>query len=157
MNETKTEKGQLDPREFELPETVYSLDIEDQVLHGIVIKTLSKIPRIGLLEGSFLDNLMGRLDRVKGISTEQDPTSAAVKIHIAVKVHYGVNIPQKAEEIQSAIVEDITKLTGMRVAEVYVIFKDLITEEKTSTLEQIAPTPEGVDRALEEELENEFS
>lgn len=157
MNETSSqgEDRRIDPREFELPETVYSRDIEDQVLHGLIVRTLSEIPSIGLMEGSFLDNLIGRPSRVKGITTEQDPSSQSVKVRIEVKVQFGISIPQKAEEIQSSVVGAITSMTGLRVAEVHVVFKELLPEENAPQ-PKTPLSPESVDRTVEEEFENEF-
>jgi uncharacterized alkaline shock family protein YloU len=148
------ENPRIDPREFELPETVFSRDIEDQVLHGIIVRTLSEIHGIGLLEGSFLDNLIGRPSRVKGIITTQDPSSQSVKVRIEVKILYGLSIPHKAEEIQAAVVGSITRMTGLRVAEVHVVFRELLPEGDATSQEP--PAVEGVGKAVEEEFENEF-
>lgn len=146
----------LDPVEFELPETTYSRDIENKVFQGIVLKTLSAITGIGLLEGTFFDNLIGRIDKVKGISTEQDAKAQCVKITIEVSVQYGISIPKKAEEIQTAVVEAITKMTGLRVSEVHVVFKELMQEP--SSQEQALPPsiPFEVPSSFKEELEKEF-
>ena len=124
MNEKrlKSEPSHLDPREFELPETVYSRDIENRVFQGIVLKTLSKIEGIGLVEGTFLDSLIGRLDKIKGIIAEQDPKTHSVKIKIEVRVKDDVNIPFIADEIQTLVVQEITKITGVRVSEIHVEF-----------------------------------
>jgi len=150
----KNEPHQIDTREFDLPDTVYSRDIENKVFQGIIIKTLSQISGIGLLEGSFFDNLIARIDRIKGISTQQDPTSQSLKVKIEVSIQYGVSIPQKAEEIQAAVVEDLVKMTGVRVSEVHVVFKRLLSEEQQEG--EPRQITEAVDSVLEEDFEEEL-
>jgi uncharacterized alkaline shock family protein YloU len=150
------EAQHLDPLEFDLPDTTFSRDIENRVFQGIVLKTLSRISGIGLLEGTFLENLIGRVDKVKGISTEQDPKTQSVKIKIEVSVQYGVSIPKKAEEIQSAVVEEITKMTGLRVSEIHVIFKELMRESPLSEEQTPPKVPVDVANAFGDELQSEF-
>ena len=149
------EVRKLDPQEFELPETTLSRDIENQVFQGIILKILSQISGIGLLEGRFLDNLIGRVDKVKGIFIEQDEASHSVRIKIEVSVQYGVNIPQKADEIHSAVVEEITKMTGVRVSEVHVVFKELMTEDTSESETPLPKIPVEMEHSLSG-LEDEF-
>jgi uncharacterized alkaline shock family protein YloU len=151
----KSEPHQIDTREFDLPETVYSRDIENRVFQGIIVKTLSQISGIGLLEGRFFDNLIGRIERIKGISTQQDATAQSLKVRIEVNIQYGISIAEKAEEIQAAVVEDLVKMTGVRVSEVHVVFKGLISEEEQKIREpqQIS---EAIDSALGEDFEEEL-
>jgi uncharacterized alkaline shock family protein YloU len=152
----KSEPQHLDPLEFDLPDTTFSRDIENRVFQGIVLKTLSRITGIGLLEGTFLDNLIGRVDKVKGIATEQDPKTQTVKIKIEVSVQYGVSIPQKAEEIQTAVVEEITKMTGLRVSEIHIVFKELASEQAPSEEGQMPKVPIDVSHSFSEGLPDEF-
>lgn len=145
---------QLDPLEFELPDTTYSRDIENKLFQGIVLKTLSRISGIGLLEGTFLGNL---IDKIKGISTEQDAKTQSVKIKIEVSIQYGLSIPKKAEEIQTAVVEEITKMTGLRVSEIHVVFKELMREEAPQEEAPSPPIPIEVASTFSHEFESEFS
>jgi len=139
----------MDAREVELPETVYIRDIETRVFQTICLQTLAKIEGIGLLEGNLIDALLGReLDRVKGIYVEQDSKKHAVTIRVEVNIAYGLSIPEKAEEVQSKLVEAISHWTGLHVASVHIIFKNLIL-----------PTPEPVQKpkpAEEVEMEGAF-
>ncbi len=150
------EARQLDTREFDLPETVFSRDIENKVFQEIVLNILSRISGIGLLEGTFLENVIGRVDKIKGISIEQDLRSKSVKITIEISVQYGVNIPKKAEEIQTALVEEITKMTGLHVSEVHVIFKQLTHDEPK--VDEPAPPriPVEIAHTFHEDLQSEF-
>ena len=118
----------IDTKEVELPETVFIRDIESRVFQAIAVQCLAKIEGISLLEGTFIDSLLGRdaSERIKGIHVEQDPKHHAIQIKVEVNVAYGICIPDKAEEIQMKITQEISALTGLHVGSVHVIFKHLI-------------------------------
>lgn len=124
-----TDLKKMDTKELELPETVFIRDIESKVFESIAIQCLSHIKGVGLLEGNFIDTLLGKepLERIKGISVEQDLKNHSVTIKIELNVAYGVSIPEKAEEVQTKIAEEISRFTGIHVACVHVVFKNLIS------------------------------
>src|SRR5690349_7174413 len=96
----------IDAKEIELPDTVFIRDIETRVFQGIVLQVLAKIEGIGLLEGNLFDSLLGReIESVKGIHVEQDQKKHSVDVRVEVNVVYAVSIPEKAEEIQTRLVE----------------------------------------------------
>ena len=72
----------MDTKEFELPDTLFVRDIENKVFQGIVLQCLSEIEGISLLEGNFIDNILGRKgsESVKGITSEQDNKNHSVSI-----------------------------------------------------------------------------
>ena len=84
----KVDTKKVDTKEFELPETVYSRDIENKVFQGIVLQCLSDIEGITLVEGNFIDNLLGRgpSENVKGILTEQDNKNHSVSFKLEVNI-----------------------------------------------------------------------
>lgn len=132
----------LDSREIELPDTMFIRDIETRVFQGVVLQALAKIEGIGLLEGNLFDSLLGReIESVKGIHVEQDQKKQSVHIRVEINVLYGISIPEKAEEIQSKIVEEISQWTGLHVASVHVIFKDLLHPEAIQQEPQEAEAP----------------
>ena len=117
----------MDAREIELPETVFIRDIETRVFQAIALQCLAKIEGIGLLEGNLFDSLLGRdLERVKGIHVEQDQKKHSVDVRVEINIQYGLSIPEKAEEIQTKLVEEISRWSGLHVAVVHVIFKNMI-------------------------------
>ena len=128
---------QLDTKEFELPDTIFIHDIESRVFQSISLECLARIEGVALLEGNLLDTLLGRdaAERVKGIHVNQDEKNRSVNIKVEVNVAYGVSIPEKAEEIQSKITEDVSKLTGLHVGCVHVVFKNLISSN--ASLEEL--------------------
>lgn len=127
---------EIDAKEIDLPDTVFIRDIESRVFQAITVKCLSGIEGIALLEGTIIDNLLGRegLERIKGIYIEQDSKNHAVNIKVELSIAYGLSVPEKAEEIQTKLVKDIVKLTGLHVASVHVVFKNLIPDR---TLKEI--------------------
>jgi len=144
----------VDTKEFELPETVFSRDIETRVIQVIILQCLSKIEDVGLIGGTLIDTLLGRsdTDRVKGIFVEQDSKNHQVKVKVEINVNYGVSIPEKAEEVQTKVVEEITRLTGLHVATVHVVIKGLISEtkEKKEKSDEVYPAS-----LLSEEIEED--
>src|SRR5215207_54179 len=85
MNDRK--KGDvraIDTKELELPETLFSRDIENKVFQGIILHTLASIDGISLVEGNFIDNILGRSspEGIKGITAEQDSKNSSVHIKI---------------------------------------------------------------------------
>ena len=143
----------IDTKEIDIPETIYIRDIETRVFQSITIKCLSGIEGIALLEGTLMDNLLGRegLERIKGIYVEQDPKNRSVSIKVELNVYYGISLPEKSAEIQDRIVSEITRLTGLYVSSVHVVFKNLMLEKPR--LEDQAQEDELESPSLEEEME----
>lgn len=120
----------VDTKEFKLPETVFSRDIETRVIQVIILQCLSKIEGVGCLEGNLIDALFGReVERVKGIFVEQESKLHSLKIRVEINVQYGISIPEKTEEVQAKIVDEIVSLTGLHVSTVHVVVKGLIPKE----------------------------
>jgi len=137
----------MDAREVQLPETMYIRDIETRVFQTICLQTLAKIDGIGLLEGNLIDTLLGReLERVKGIYVEQDGKKHSVTVRVEVNVAYGISIPEKAEEVQSKLSQEISHWTGLHVASVHIIFKNLI----------LPPPPKEEEESEAREMEEAF-
>lgn len=162
-NRQKLSASKVDTKEFELPETLYVRDIENRVFQGIVLQSLAQIEGITLVEGNLIDSLLGRSTgeaHVKGISAEQDSKSQSVAIKVEVNICYGYSIPEKADEIQTQIAGDITRLTGLHVSCVHVVFKNVLSREQAEQLNQsfksrLAEKEQG-QPSIEEEYSDEF-
>ncbi len=128
----------IDPKELELPETVFIRDIETKVFQSIVLQTLSQIEGVETLEGNLFDNLLGDgVGGVKGIHVDQDQKNHSIKVRVEINVAYGISIPEKAEEIQNKILLDISRLTNLHVGLVHVVFKNLIASKPKANLEEL--------------------
>lgn len=158
----KIQTTKVDTKELELPDTLFIRDVENKVFQGIVLQCLSRIEGIALVEGNFIDNIFGRtaLEGVKGISIEQDSKSPSVSVKIEVNICYGYSIPEKAEEIQTICAEEITRLTGLHVASVHIVFKNVVLSEqlKNSFLSNTTLAMPSTQRnaSIEEEYSDEF-
>ena len=133
---------EIDPNELKLPDTVFIRDIETRVFQAIVIRCLAEVEGVYLLEGNLIDDLLGREgdQRVKGIHVEQDQKNHSVSIKVEINMVHGVSIPEKSEEIQTTIATEVTRLTGLHVACVHIIFKSLISQP--SEIEKVIPQEE---------------
>lgn len=131
--------------ELEYPETVFVRDIETRVFQSLVLQCLAKIKGITLIERNFIDNILGRetVEGIKGIHTEQDSKNNAVNVKVEVNVCYGISIPEKAEEIQTKLTEEIIQLTGLHVASVHVVFKNVILADPDEQLIHLGKQEEG--------------
>jgi uncharacterized alkaline shock family protein YloU len=129
---------QIDTKELELPETVFIRDIESKVFQSIALQCLAQINGVETLEGNLFDSLLGdSLDGIKGIHVDQDQKNHSVNVRVEINVSYGVCIPEKAEEIQNKILQDISRLTGLHVGSVHVVFKNLISPKPKPTIEEM--------------------
>ena len=148
----KNEVKKIDTQEFELPDTHFVRDVENNVFQGIALQCLSKIEGIGLIEGNFIDTIFNRspLEHIKGIHVEQDNKNHSVGLKIDVNICYGFSIPEKAEEIQTLCTEEITALTGLHVSYIHVVFKNVVLSDQLKKIQGASLTHPNSLRSKEE-------
>jgi len=71
---------------------------------------------------------------------EQDPKTHSISVKVEINVAYGICIPDKADEIHTKVTQELSRLTGLHVSLVHVIFKNLIT--KTELMEAVSSDKE---------------
>lgn len=72
----------------------------------------------------------------KGIEVEIGETECSINLYIVAK--YGEQLTSLAGKIQTSIVEEITKMTGLKVTEVNVFIQKVYKEEKENeTVEEV--------------------
>lgn len=151
----KESEIKVDTKELDLPQTVYSRDIETKVIQIIILQSLSKIVSVACLEKGLIDSLFGReVERVKGIFVEQDTKNHLVNVKLEINIEYGVSIPEKSQEVQEKVVEEVTRLTGLHVASVHVIVKGIVLpkpEKEKEKEEQVYPNSLLIDKESEKE------
>ena len=156
----KSDTKRIDTKEFELPETIFSRDIEEKVFQGIILQCLANIDGISLVGGNFIDNILGRSgpEGIKGITADQDSKNQSIDIKIEINICYGNSIPEKAEEIHSKVSEEITRLTGLHVSSVHVVFKNVISYEQMKKMTAPLSTEHSQphEGRIEEEYNDEF-
>ncbi len=153
----------VDTGEFELPETLYVRDIENKVFQTIVLQCLAKIEGIGLAGGNFIDNLLGREgpEGIRGISVEQNSQKHCVSVKVEANIRYGLSIPEKSDEIQTKISEEVTRLTGLHVSCVHIIFKNILPETddkepKSDKLNTSGKKPAHAEETAADDYSDEF-
>ncbi|MCZ6902560.1 MAG: Asp23/Gls24 family envelope stress response protein [Rickettsia endosymbiont of Ixodes persulcatus] len=141
-----------------MPETLFVRDIENKVFQGIILQCLSKIEGIALVEGNFIDNILGRtgLESVKGIAIEQNNKNQSVNVKIEVNICYGYSIPEKADEIQTICAEEITKLTGLHVSSVHIVFTNVVLPDQMKSDSNLTIPAALLGSNIEEEYNEEF-
>lgn len=149
----------IDPNEFELPETTFSHDVENKVFQGIILQCLAHIEGISLVEGNIIDSILGRSgpESIKGITAEQDSHSQSVKVRIEINICYGNSIPDKAEEIQAKIAEEITRLTGLHISSVHIVFKNVIPYEQLKKAHTPLSTGSNINIIPETQIREDYS
>lgn len=152
----------VDTKEFEFPETAFISDIDTKVFQGIVSQCLSQIDGIYLVEGNFIDNIFGKSGPIvgAGVHSEKNSRDHSVSIKVEVNILYGHSIPEKAEEIQTKIVEEITRLTGLHVSSMHVVFRNIVpidqAEQMLHKLDHLLKQPASHLAHQEEEYNDDF-
>lgn len=125
--------------EFEYPETMFVRDIDNKVFQHLVVKVISTIGGVSLAEGNLIDNLLqiANPDGVSGVIITQDSKNHSVAVRVELNVAYGISIPDKAEEVQARISEEITRYTGLHVSEVHVVIRDIILPNESRDIQPV--------------------
>lgn len=145
----KTDTQRFYSKELELPDTLFVRDIDNRVFQHLVAQALARVPDVALVEGGFMHNILsrGNTDSVSAIHAEQDSQAKSLKIRVDLNIAYGVAIPEKAEEIQNLLNEELTRLTGLHVASIHLVFRGLIPQ---------ASSERDVERDSQEEYRDGF-
>lgn len=146
MTQKHPDTQRFDTKELELPETLFVRDIDNRVFQHLVAQALSRVPDIGLVEGGFMHNILsrGNTESVSAIHAEQDSQAKSLKIRVDLNIAYGVAIPDKAEEIQNLLNEELTRLTGLHVASIHLVFRGLLSSEnQRHESNKSSDSPEG--------------
>ncbi len=141
----------LDTSELTLPETLFIHDIDSRVFQAIALQCIVSTEGLASLAANLLDSFLGRdsTERAKGIHVEQSEKEHSVNFRIEVNIAYGIAIGPKAKELQEKVSVEVSRLTGLHVACVHVIFKNIF-HQKTDPAIAEAPRPE---RGSEQEVE----
>jgi len=109
------------------------IKIHENVIASIVRKAACSVNGVIRLAGSpLVDNIAEIIgnrrigDRAISINIDGDVVAVEVKLNIA----YGAHLPTVAANVQSAIMREVEKMTGMTVSSVNVIVQELDTEER---------------------------
>jgi len=119
------------------------IKIHGNVISSIVRHAALSIEGISRLSGSsFVDNIAEIVgsrkihDRAIAIEIDEDKVAVEIKVNLL----FGYNVPEVAAQVQSVIIEEVEKVTGMTATSVNVIIQEI--EE--------APVPEEEPKEIAE-------
>lgn len=105
-----------------------NIQIHESVITTIVRKVASEIDGVSRISGS---SLVDNIAEIVGSKRIQDRAitvqmgNACVSVEVAVNLYFGYKLPEVACELQTAIQEEIRKLTGLEVRKVDVIIREI--------------------------------
>ena len=102
--------------------------VHESVISSIIRKAACSVDGVVRLAGNTLvDNLAELVGSKKvldrAISIEMGDNT--VEIEIKVVLRFGCRIPEVAEKIQSAVIDEIDRITGMKVPRIDIVVSDL--------------------------------
>lgn len=114
------------------------IKIHGNVISSIVRRAALSIDGISRLSGSsFVDNIAEIVgsrkmhDRAIAIEIDEDKVAVEIKLNLI----FGYNVPEIATQVQSVIIEEVEKVTGMTVTSVNVIIQEIEEAQLPETAE----------------------
>ena len=102
--------------------------IHESVIITIIRKVVAETEGVSRISGnSIVDNIAeivgSKRIQDRSISVQMGESCVAVKV--AVNLYFGYKLPQVANTLQTAIQDEIRKLTGLNVSKVDIIIRDI--------------------------------
>ncbi len=117
------------------------IKIHGNVISSIVRRAALSIDGISRLSGSsFVDNIAEIVgsrkmhDRSIAIEIDEDRVAVEIKVNLL----FGYNVPETAALVQSVIIEEVEKVTGMTVTNVNVIIQEIEEAPELTEPEEVA-------------------
>ena len=113
-----------------------NIRIADDVVKTIAAKAAIDVEGVYKLAGGVVDEvskMLGKKRPTNGVKVEVGEVECNIEIYIVVK--YGYKIPEVAEEVQKNVLEEVSRLSGLKVVEVNVYVQNVKMEE----IEQTTP------------------
>ena len=113
-----------------------NIRIADDVVKTIAAKAAADVEGVYKLAGGVVDEvskILGKKRPTNGVKVEVGEVECNIEIYIVVK--YGYKIPEVAEEVQKNVLEEVSRLSGLKVVEVNVYVQHVKMEE----IEQTTP------------------
>lgn len=113
-----------------------SLSFEEKVIETIVGVALQSIDGLISVNGRFLSDMTENLEVqpqvASGIDVEVGKEEVAVDLEVIVA--YGKDIPKLFAQVQEVVLEEISRLTSLKVKEINIRIADIVKQE---TIDQI--------------------
>ena len=113
-----------------------NIRIADDVVKTIAAKATADVEGVYKLAGGVVDEvskILGKKRPTNGVKVEVGEVECNIEIYIVVK--YGYKIPEVAEEVQKNVLEEVSRLSGLKVVEVNIYVQNVKMEE----IEQTTP------------------
>ena len=114
-----------------------NIRIADDVVKTIAAKAAADVEGVYKLAGGVVDEvskMLGKKRPTNGVKVEVGEVECSIEIYVVVK--YGYKIPEVAEEVQKAVLEEVSNLSGLKVVEVNVYVQNVRMEETEETTEE---------------------
>ena len=114
-----------------------NIRIADDVVKTIAAKAATDVEGVYKLAGGVVDEvskMLGKKRPTNGVKVEVGEVECSIEIYVVVK--YGYKIPEVAEAVQKAVLEEVSNLTGLKVVEVNVYVQNVRMEETEETTEE---------------------
>ena len=112
------------------------LSFEEKVIETIVGVALQSIDGLISVNGRFLSDMTENLEEqpqvASGIDVEVGKQEVAVDLEVLVA--YGKDIPKLFAQVQEVVLEEISRLTSLKVKEINIRIADIVKQE---TIDQI--------------------
>lgn len=112
------------------------LSFEEKVIETIVGVALQSIDGLISVNGRFLSDMIENLEEqpqvASGIDVEVGKEEVAVDLEVIVA--YGKDIPKLFAQVQEVVLEEISRLTSLKVKEINIRIADIVKQE---TIDQI--------------------
>ena len=114
-----------------------NIRIADDVVKTIAAKAAVDVAGVYKLAGGVVDEvskMLGKKRPTNGVKVEVGEVECSIEVYLVIK--YGYKIPEVAEEVQKAVLEEVSNLTGLKVVEVNVYVQNVRMEETEETTEE---------------------
>ena len=109
-----------------------SLTFSNGVIEKIVAIAMRELPGVVGMKGGWMNRVQetfGQRDPRKGVTVEVTPDSS-VRVNISIFIEYGAYAPKVFEDVKQAVINQVTGMTGLRVAGVNLRIEDVLTSEE---------------------------
>lgn len=113
------------------------LSFKEKVIETIVGVALQSIDGLISVNGRFLSDMTENLEEqpqvASGIDVEVGKEEVAVDLEVIVA--YGKDIPKLFAQVQEVVLEEISRLTSLKVKEINIRIADIVKQETINQIE----------------------
>ena len=114
-----------------------NIRIADDVVKTIAAKAATDVEGVYKLAGGVVDEvskMLGKKRPTNGVKVEVGEVECSIEVYLVIK--YGYKIPEVAEAVQKAVLDEVSNLSGLKVVEVNVYVQNVKMEEIEETTEE---------------------